>query len=69
MVFNVLCFIAAYELVFYGYMVASREWIFSPYRRTVAEDDGYADAMAAFDYGGGDDDEEPYDFGSFIVND
>lgn len=49
MVFDVLYFIAAFELLLYGYMVANREWLFSSYRWSahIPEAEPYADV----DYG------------------
>lgn len=39
MVFDVLYFIAAFELAFYGCMVANRRWLFTAYRQMIAGDD------------------------------
>lgn len=63
MVFNVLYFIAAFELVLYSCMVANRDWLFSSYTRTLS-DEAYSTVGGS---GDGDSDLE-YDYGSFIVD-
>lgn len=63
MVFNVLYFIAVFELVLYSYMVVNRDWLFSTYTRTLS-DEAYP---AAGGSGDGDSDLE-YDYGSFVVD-
>jgi len=63
MVFNVLYFIAVFELVLYSYMVANRDWLFSSYTRTLS-DEAYSTAGGS---GDGDSDLD-YDYGSFIVD-
>jgi len=64
MVFNVLYFIAVFEVVLYSYMVANRDWLFSTaYTRTLS-DEAYP---ATGGSGDGDSDLE-YDYGSFVVD-
>jgi len=57
MVFDVLYFIAAFELLIYGYMVANREWLFSTYRQMMMPNDVYpsyaaSGGVADYDYDG-----------------
>lgn len=64
MVFNVLYFIAAFELMLYSCMVANRDWLLSTYTRTLSDEAYFGGSGGVVDS----DSDLEYDYGSFIVD-